>query len=404
MMLRKIFKNKLSPRCKYVIWVIFIIFLIFPIVISIKNDFHSISSEENIQNLDSKFSFIEKQNNNKINTLFIEEIVVSFIVISICLCCSISLLTFIVSIYLYIIINYKSGNSIERDERINRILNKCKEKLGIKRNIKIIKQDFIRSPAIMGIFNIKILITNDIFILSDIELECIFMHELSHYKRKDTIMNEIIIFIKSIYFFNPTIGKLIKHMKLDMETATDELAISKLKDIKDAEYCDVLIKMNNLCDSKSEYMLGLVDKESKLEYRVNTILDNEKFAKSNNSIFTYIILVIVFMIFLLYPSSYGEYETPKLNLELSDGTGIDIEKESNIKLTNNSNIKILSNDSDSIKRISYEELKLDTEEYYFKYIGLGDEIYYESGQYICKVILKCKSGENISYEINIIVE
>ena len=49
--------------------------------------------------------------------------------------------------------------------------------------------------SIIGIFNPKILVTNEFLLQNDTTKKYIIMHELSHYKRKDLIFNYVILLI-----------------------------------------------------------------------------------------------------------------------------------------------------------------------------------------------------------------
>ena len=49
--------------------------------------------------------------------------------------------------------------------------------------------------------------------LDDDEIEYILLHELSHYKRKDILVNYLMIFLQCIHWFNPFIWYLFKIIK-----------------------------------------------------------------------------------------------------------------------------------------------------------------------------------------------
>ncbi len=109
------------------------------------------------------------------------------------------LASFIAYVLTYISFEKKIKNKVLEDEKVNSILNKCKEKLNIKKNIKLVKQDIVKMASIFGMFNIRILVSDDVLKLSEKEIEYIFLHELSYYKRKDNILNMIITILRCIY-------------------------------------------------------------------------------------------------------------------------------------------------------------------------------------------------------------
>lgn len=116
----------------------------------------------------------------------------------------------------------------EPNERIQRIFENCKEKLKIKKFIKVTEQDCIKGASLFGIIKPEVLINSDFESLDDKQLEFIFIHELSHYKRKDNILNCLIYFIQSCHWFNPIIWVLFKKARQDMELATDGKTMSYL--------------------------------------------------------------------------------------------------------------------------------------------------------------------------------
>ena len=74
----------------------------------------------------------------------------------------------------------------------------------------------------------KILVTDQFLELDDVSMQNIFMHELSHYKKKDNIVNFILIILKALYWINPIVYIMFKDIRNNMEYATDEMAIDKM--------------------------------------------------------------------------------------------------------------------------------------------------------------------------------
>ena len=63
-----------------------------------------------------------------------------------------------------------------------KILEECKKELKIKKDIKLVIQEKIKTPSIYGIVHTKILLNSKNLNFSLDELRLIFMHELNHYK------------------------------------------------------------------------------------------------------------------------------------------------------------------------------------------------------------------------------
>ena len=89
----------------------------------------------------------------------------------------------------------------------------------------------------------KILVPEGFTEKEDEIIENVFMHELSHYKRKDMITNFILIIITSLHWFNPFVYALFKKIRQEMELATDEIALSKMNQDEKKRYGLTLINL-----------------------------------------------------------------------------------------------------------------------------------------------------------------
>ena len=154
--------------------------------------------------------------------------------------------------------------------------------------------------------------------LNEKELEYIFLHELAHYKRKDTIINYILIFLQSIHWFNPIIWYCFKKIKEDMEFATDEKVLNILEDKEHKAYglaiLSVIEKMNNSIFYPR--LVSMATDRKKIEKRIRKIRDI-KFIKSKNMIFTGIGLILIISISLLGLTSAVDDESKFTRLQKS---------------------------------------------------------------------------------------
>ncbi len=166
-------------------------------------------------------------------------------------------------------IRNKSKKRNLQDERINSILENCKKQLNINKNVKVVLQENSKT-SIFGFFSPVILLSESILKESDDTIKYIFLHELSHYKRKDTIFNYILLAILSIHWFNPIVWFIFMKVREDIELGADELAIEKLNKKEKKEYGLVLI---NLLQNASHInytanMLCISDTGKNMERRI----------------------------------------------------------------------------------------------------------------------------------------
>jgi bla regulator protein BlaR1 len=79
--------------------------------------------------------------------------------------------------------------------------------------------------------------------MGDSDIENIFFHELSHYKKKDILINYIIRMVRAIYWFNPIVWYFTNEMKKDMELSCDSLALNYMESEKAKEYGYTMIDL-----------------------------------------------------------------------------------------------------------------------------------------------------------------
>lgn len=312
-------------------------------------------------------------------------------------------------LFLYLKMYFSVGNNNLEDERINLILEESKKKLKIKKNIKIIKQNLINVPSIIGIFNVKILVTDQFLELDDVSMQNIFMHELSHYKKKDNIVNFILIILKALYWINPIVYIMFKDIRNNMEYATDEMAIDKMNIDEKQNYCMLILTIATTFGKSNSQILGISNGAKNLKNRITWITRKDDFKKNSKKIFTLTSLIIIFMCLLFYPTSYGTANIPELCFELEDGKIIEFDnsnKINEITVKQNSNINLFLKNNKSNSHIVYMTEDLDEIIDRSKTVNITSKkiIFFDIGKYTYKFNLTYGNNKNIEYIVKINVE
>lgn len=428
LLIKKATDRRLSPRANYIIWLVFLLTLTFPISIPSR-----ISIYNYIDISDVKYVSNEKSNNmirtwretddeTKIKVKAPTNVTknnnhISKNYISIILAFS-WFIIFVVkltkSMFSYIALSRLAGNDEVTDERIVLILEKCKKRLKIRKNIKVIQQDVMKAPATIGVFNVKILMTNDLLRLNDMAILNIIMHELSHYKRKDNVVNFAILIFKALHWFNPLMKIAFRNIRDEMELATDEMAIGKMDLEEERSYCKIMVMiagMNNL--RNEQLLLGLSSNKKKIEKRIDMMSLKDKFKERSKIIVTITFIIVLLMCLVFYPTSYGMFKVPKLYLKLENGDKVELsrieEDNSNmneVKLKSDSEIELVVKDGKPKGNIVYQEIDLDTMELNERIANVFSNkiTYWKSGNYIYKFTLTYGNGKSMDYAIKIIVE
>ena len=171
------------------------------------------------------------------------------------------------------------GKEEIKEERILKIWEQAKEEIGVKKKIKLIKQNTKITPCIYGILHPKILLTEEILEKPEEVLKHVFMHELSHEKRKDVLVNKILLLITIAYWFNPFFWFCFQQIRQDMELKADELVLSKLPKQQEKEYAKSLVSILPISQEEkmTSRLLYVTDGKKNMERRIKMIKLSKQF-------------------------------------------------------------------------------------------------------------------------------
>lgn len=327
----KLFDSKLTAKWKCIIWIVPLIFLMIPInriQISAQNNSQIFEIVDRVENSLGIESIIDDNNSNKTNANSNSDLnkmntsndliktdinsdnyhiqsstknvfnIIVYTIIPI-----IWLIGMAISIIIIIIgninLNYKIYNAKKLDNsKIESILWRCKKRLKITKKIEIRLQSFNTSPCIYGTIKPKILVSKE-FIKNNSEvIENVFMHELSHYKRKDMITNNILLIMTSVHWFNPLIYILFKKIRQEMELATDEIALSRMNKEEKKQYGLTLISLLQTYETEkvATKMLCIIDDNKNMKQRIEKIKLSIKLKQYKTSIIVLIVMIVLFMV------------------------------------------------------------------------------------------------------------
>lgn len=255
--IKKIFKNHISARWQYNIWFLFLIILIIPFIPQQYLDFSKLNSwSVDLLNKEDRMMADHSLSNNKAQELLNQEsnlqdfaisvqrstaVYINFALISIwilgCLIC-----TSILVIGKLRLNKIKDSIRVLDDDKVIDLFDGCKQELDISKGLIVGESELVYSPMTFGIKKTYIVFPiTMIDQLSESELYHIFLHELSHYKNKDIIINEVMCFFQIIYWFNPFVHLAFKKMRLDREINCDVSVLQRLKEENYIQYGKTII-------------------------------------------------------------------------------------------------------------------------------------------------------------------
>ncbi|HHK5565851.1 TPA: M56 family metallopeptidase [Bacillus thuringiensis] len=278
--IKVLFRNKLTPRWQYMLWIILIIRLVLPwspdssysiySVFTYKNDDGFISSGNPVANFLTKermqelkgidntkiltkedtytSSSTQTTQANKIQTGINEkqdDATISFYTICMYIwligVILLSVTTFIMNRRLLL---YIKKQPVITDKKIIKISEKCKESMSIQRDIPLLISGKVSSPTVFGFIRPKLLLsTGHMKILDEQQLRYIFHHELAHIKRRDVGVNWLMHGLLILNWFNPILWYAYSCMREDQELACDALALTYIDSEEQIAYGHTIISL-----------------------------------------------------------------------------------------------------------------------------------------------------------------
>ncbi len=157
--------------------------------------------------------------------------------------------------------------------RLQDFATKVAIKMTIAKNIRVWLSDHVDVPATIGFIKPVILIPiASVNSLSSDQLEAIILHELSHIKRNDYLINLFISVIETILFFNPFILLLSKAVKRERENCCDDFVIQYRYD--PYSYASALLRLEQSRRSNLQLSVAAVSGKKQLLKRIKRITKN----------------------------------------------------------------------------------------------------------------------------------
>lgn len=164
------------------------------------------------------------------------------------------------------------SNQVKVPEHVVFLVNECKEKLGIKRNIKIIIQKTVGVPIITGMIKPILILPDSLYDVNEEELRHVLIHELTHYKHGDLFIIQFMNFINSLYWFNPLVWICLTQIRNDMEALCDQRCL-KMADIRDS-YVETVLRFADhpiLLNKRFHAALSINNGQIKMEKRIRNM-------------------------------------------------------------------------------------------------------------------------------------
>lgn len=308
MLIKKSFKNKMSPFLHYAVWALFILRLMIPVTLEAPihvmtypaqtlpateqyespaytdttfnnatlsdtaveeqaTNYHTENStiQENTQSITSNTTAAAMAHTVRLTARQIMLLVwLSGIAVG----------AFYVAVLAFVLFRKTRRNSAPASAHLKKLLNEVKNEFGIKSKLKLVCQYEYGSPALL--FPHTILIPMNVLAsMNDEQIKNCLRHECMHYKRFDNVMSLLLTLLNVVYWFNPFMWLASREIRKDMETACDSAVVKRFHASARRDYAVLILELS----AHSRFMqlaLGMAQRRKSAERRIRGVFMERK--------------------------------------------------------------------------------------------------------------------------------
>ena len=166
---------------------------------------------------------------------------------------------------------------------------------GIKRKVQLWFSNTIKAPVTFGF--LKPIIVLPVALVNQLSMqqaETLILHELTHIKANDYLLNWALITIENIFFFNPFVISLCKKIRLEREKYCDSNVIAF--EYSPVLYAETLLQAQYVQQYIPQYQLAAVTGKKQLLQRIQFFTNTKNFVnpKGNRFVFPLMASLLLF--------------------------------------------------------------------------------------------------------------
>jgi HEAT repeat protein/beta-lactamase regulating signal transducer with metallopeptidase domain len=109
----------------------------------------------------------------------------------------------------------------------------CRAELRVRGVVRLMTHPHVRSPVLLGLFRLAILVPTDWTRLSVDVQRAALLHELAHVRRRDHWLAPLLEMIRVAFFFHPLVRWLLGRLEHERELLCDEMVVGRGVDRRD---------------------------------------------------------------------------------------------------------------------------------------------------------------------------
>ncbi|MBS1667082.1 MAG: M56 family metallopeptidase [Bacteroidetes bacterium] len=197
-------------------------------------------------------------------------------------------------------------------------------RIGIHQKLTVWLSSAIHSPMVIGFIKPVILIPMaTVNHLNLAQMDAVLLHELAHIKRHDYLINLLVAFLETIFFFNPFAWMLSQAIKKESEHACDDIVIQFRYD--PCLYASALLSLEKQRKGWAQLAMAAVGKNKKLLLlRISRITNTQKKYSPDWGRFPFLGLLAIMAIFisLMHDHKKIPETSPLLHLQIAESASV----------------------------------------------------------------------------------
>ncbi len=157
---------------------------------------------------------------------------------------------------------------------IRSLLERCQELAGVSRHIGLVVSEPLSVPTLWGWRKpVLLLPASCLRSLSEPELSMVLLHELAHVRRRDILLNWLMIWARSIHWFNPLVWVALRRLRADREMVCDEMVLRWLSPPERTLYGKTLLRLLETASGGSFHptLVPIVSNKHEIKRRITMI-------------------------------------------------------------------------------------------------------------------------------------
>lgn len=170
------------------------------------------------------------------------------------------------------------------------------DSLQIKQKIKFLQSKRVETPIVIGWLKPVVLVPASAFLqISPRELEMILIHELTHIKRRDYLVNFAQNLVEILFFYHPCVWWVSAKIRAEREFVVDEF-ISQTFETERLIYASALVNLEVARLAQTTSTLAMAATGGNLMKRIENILSGNRKINSKNVSIWSVIFIVTFVL------------------------------------------------------------------------------------------------------------